>query len=272
LLPDPAEDAVQALFLLVKDERALSENPRYQAWVISWGEETDRNHVVGAEFLQAHNETDLFSLFLEKVREIDPDMIVGFETQKNSLGYLIERYRHLLTLNLCQDLSRIQTPGGKEGFLNEDHEGWEFRHSSGIHITGRVVLNVWRILKSDITLTTYTYENFVYHILHQRVPHYTFEMLTEFYTNPALRQRWRVFAHYLDRARKSIDMLDKLEVVDQASEFARVFGTDFYSVLTRGSQYKVESVMLRVSRAHNFVALSPGPQQVRVLGWVCVCV
>jgi len=45
-------------------------------------------------------------------------------------------------------------------------------------------------------------------------------------------------------------------------EFARVFGVDFYSVLSRGSQYKVESFMFRLAKPESFVLLSPSKQDV----------
>ena len=46
------------------------------------------------------------------------------------------------------------------------------------------------------------------------------------------------------------------------SEFARVFGIDFYSVITRGSQFKVESIMARINKPENFIMVSPRQQQV----------
>lgn len=47
------------------------------------------------------------------------------------------------------------------------------------------------------------------------------------------------------------------------SEFARVFGVDFYSVITRGSQFKVESVMFRIAKPENFLLPSPSREEVR---------
>jgi DNA polymerase zeta len=38
---------------------------------------------------------------------------------------------------------------------------------------------------------------------------------------------------------------------------ARLFGIDFYSILSRGSQYRVEAVMLRVTKRKNFLMISP---------------
>lgn len=46
------------------------------------------------------------------------------------------------------------------------------------------------------------------------------------------------------------------------SEFARVFGVDFYSVLTRGSQFKVESVMFKITKPENFMLPSPSREDV----------
>lgn len=50
--------------------------------------------------------------------------------------------------------------------------------------------------------------------------------------------------------------------INRTSELARVFGIDFFSVLSRGSQYRVESMFLRLAHAQNYVAISPGTKQV----------
>jgi DNA polymerase zeta len=43
---------------------------------------------------------------------------------------------------------------------------------------------------------------------------------------------------------------------------ARVFGIDFFSVLSRGSQYRVESMVMRMTKPQNFVLVSPSKTQV----------
>lgn len=53
--------------------------------------------------------------------------------------------------------------------------------------------------------------------------------------------------------------------VNRTSELARVFGIDFFSVLSRGSQYRVESMLLRLAHTQNYLAISPGNQQVHFL-------
>ena len=67
--------------------------------------------------------------------------------------------------------------------------------------------------------------------------------------------RARVLAYYLQRVRLCLRISDAMEVVPRTSELARVFGLDFMSVLTRGSQYRVESMLCRLARAQ--VPLAP---------------
>lgn len=46
-------------------------------------------------------------------------------------------------------------------------------------------------------------------------------------------------------------------------EFARVFGVDWFSVISRGSQFKVESFMFRIAKPESLVLLSPSRDDVR---------
>ena len=43
---------------------------------------------------------------------------------------------------------------------------------------------------------------------------------------------------------------------------ARTYGIDFFSVISRGSQYRVESMMLRLAHGQNYLAPSPSREQV----------
>ncbi len=44
---------------------------------------------------------------------------------------------------------------------------------------------------------------------------------------------------------------------------ARTYGIDFFSVLTRGSQYRVESLLVRLAHTQNYLMVSPTREQVR---------
>lgn len=53
-----------------------------------------------------------------------------------------------------------------------------------------------------------------------------------------------------------------IEPLNGHSEFARIYGIDFFSVISRGSQFKVESVMFRIAKPESFLLLSPNVNQV----------
>ena len=48
-------------------------------------------------------------------------------------------------------------------------------------IVGRILLDLWKILRSEITLNIYTFENVVYHVLHERIPHYELNLLSKWF-------------------------------------------------------------------------------------------
>lgn len=54
-----------------------------------------------------------------------------------------------------------------------------------------------------------------------------------------------------------------MRLLIRTSEFARVFGVEFFSVISRGSQFKVESFMFRIAKPESYVLLSPSREDVR---------
>ena len=111
----------------------------------------------------------------------------------------------------------------------------------------------------------------------KRFPHYPHCALTDWYDaqSPAVavassrvwrmvlsRTRWRTLSYVLQRATTTIDFLDTLDVVVRTCELARLFGINFFNVLNRGSQFRVESMMLRLAKQQNYLLLSPSRQQV----------
>ena len=56
-------------------------------------------------------------------------------------------------------------------------------------------------------------------------------------------------------------MVEQLDLIGRTGELARAFGIDFFSVLTRGSQYRVESLLVRLAHSQNYLMLSPSREQ-----------
>lgn len=72
-------------------------------------------------------------------------------------------------------------------------------------------------------------------------------------------------SYWIKRVRLNLAMLEQLDLIGRTGELARAFGIDFFSVLTRGSQYRVESLLVRMAHSQNYLMLSPDREQVRSL-------
>ena len=44
---------------------------------------------------------------------------------------------------------------------------------------------------------------------------------------------------------------------------AKVYGIDYESVMTRGSQFRVEAILSKISKSCDYLLLSASPQQVK---------
>lgn len=166
----------------------------------------------------------------------------------HSWGYLRERCRHL-GRNMNKELSRL---------IIENEQSSEYEE---IKIKGRIVLDVWRLLRHELSVQSYTFENMVYLILHQRVPSYSYQTLSFWWDHNTLLYRWLTMDYYLFKVESTINILQQLDIIGRTSELAKLFGIQFYEVLSRGSQFRVESMMLRLAKNKNYVAVSPSIKQ-----------
>jgi len=213
----------------------------------------------------AYSEEELIKKFIKIVQIHDPDIILGFEIQKTSWCYLVKRAIKLGINNICKLLSRLPQ-SNRDSVLriagkSKKSKADELVLPQDLQIGGRVVLNLWRILRSELSLNIYTFENCCYHILHERTPKYSYTLLTSFFQHRTDLLRWKVFLYYSNRTQSNIKMLDKLNLISKTCEFSRVYGIEFYHVLSRGSQYRVESMMIRIAKKLNFIPVSPSQQQ-----------
>lgn len=202
------------------------------------------------------SEKQLLEKFIEIVRVIDPDIFVGYEVQLSSWGYIISRAK-TYGIDMLRELSRI--PSEQPSNRNE-YDEYAQDHESGIFITGRIILNLWRSLRSELKLMSYTYCSIAEHLLHCRFPFYSFEQLTSWFRQD--KSRYRTVEYLHQRSELNLLFIDKLDLIYRTSESARLYGIDFFSVISRGSQYRVEAALLVRAHQSNYVAISPSKRQV----------
>ncbi|PBP17118.1 DNA polymerase zeta catalytic subunit, partial [Diplocarpon rosae] len=267
-VPNPEEDEVQCLFwCLQSDEVDLVSNGSVDgthlgAVVLSEDSIMTQKiaRQVSIDVQEESTELDLMIRMVDIVRNYDPDILTGYEVHGGSWGYLIERARLKYDYNLCDEFSRMKTQS--HGRFGKDRDKWGFNNTSTIRVTGRHMINIWRAMRSELNLLQYTIENVTFHLLHRRIPHFTWADLTRWYTNGKTRDLAKTINHYVTRVQLDLELLEQNELIPRTSEQARLLGVDFFSVISRGSQFKVESLMFRVAKPENFMLVSPSRKQV----------
>jgi len=90
-------------------------------------------------------------------------------------------------------------------------------------------------------------------VLNRRIPYHDDLQLTRWYGCNGGRERWRVLHYRLTQATAGLLILDTLDVCGRAVEAAGLSGVEFSQSFPgiRGSQYKVEGVLLRALQSIN---------------------
>ncbi|KAI9813853.1 MAG: DNA polymerase zeta [Thelocarpon impressellum] len=266
LMPDPEKDDIVCVFWCLQGEDELegagSDGTHVGILALDPDGTLQRKLLRQAEARveTEATELDLINRMIDIVRMYDPDILTGYEVHGGSWGYLIERARRRYGFNLCDEFSRVRAQS--HGRFGKENDRWGFDHTSTIRVTGRHMINVWRAMRGEVNLLQYTAENVAFHLLQRRIPHYHHRDLTRWFTEGKPRELSRVIDYYLCRARLDLEILERNELVARTSEQARLLGVDFFSVMSRGSQFKVESLMFRIAKPESLVLVSPGRQQV----------
>ena len=144
--------------------------------------------------------------------------------------------------------------------LDDDQKQWKFKGSglgtewdervgagaAASSIVGRLVFAGWKIVAEEVKHPNYSYLPAVAAaVLNKRIPHHDDIVLTQWYSSRC--ERWRVVHHRLNQAMATMLLFDALDIVGRAGEAARLSGVEFSQSFPgiRGSQYKVEGVLLR---------------------------
>ena len=268
LVPNPEQDEISCIFWCIRsDEDNLEVNGANEGThvgVIALSGERGLAHKISqysnVEVEEEDLELELINRMVDIVRSYDPDILTGYEVHGGSWGYMIERARCQYDYNLCDEFSRMKSQS--HGRFGKENDRWGFNHTSTIRVTGRHMVNIWRAMRGELNLLQYTMENVVFHLLHRRIPHYPYQDLTKWYLSDKPKDLARVVDYYISRVQLDLEILEQNELVPRTSEQARLLGVDFFSVFSRGSQFKVESLMFRIAKPENFLLPSPSRKQV----------
>lgn len=99
-LPDTDKTELTGVIVIDKDKTVSSQDNRYQTPLLI------RSGITRLEVTYAADEKALFQEITDIIKRYDPDILLGYEVQMHSWGYLLQRAA-ALSVDLCQMISRV---------------------------------------------------------------------------------------------------------------------------------------------------------------------
>jgi DNA polymerase delta subunit 1 len=215
--------------------------------------------IVGHEVKCFEDEKKLLNAWADFVREVDPDLMTGYNIQNFDLGYLLDRAKHI-KCNTFPFLGRIKRSQTRirRAILQSKQMGK--RENKVINIEGRVQFDLLLVLLRDYKLRSYTLNAVSYHFLTEQKEDVHHSIITDL-QNGTDQTRKRLAVYCLKDALLPLKLLEKLMCIINYMEMARVTGVPLSYLLSRGQQIKVVSQLLRKALEQDLVMPALRPQQ-----------
>ncbi|KOC60944.1 DNA polymerase zeta catalytic subunit [Habropoda laboriosa] len=215
-LPDPKQDSIGAIFYAVCNNTPLSskvEQIEHGAIVVnSFMQNSKMKNIYSTSTIcsisYVSSEKDLLNSLAILIRHCDPDILVGWEIEFLSWGYIFHRASHIGLNSFTWQISRISnvTPTFKGQTSDKDN-------FSDTKIPGRIILDVWRIMRHEVALLNYTFENVMYNVMRERISCPIFQVLTEWWNHKNITIQWRIITHYMIRVVGTLRILVHFDII-----------------------------------------------------------
>lgn len=226
-MPDPDQDEMAAVFYALHTSDHTEGGGPFMCdsgMIAVESEQLNARRLRNIKVEFVESELDLLNRLIDIVLELDPDIVSGWEVQAGSWGYLTARGRSY-GLDVGEQISRAPAR-----HMGGGSDRWGMQTTSTFKVTGRHVLNVWRIMRSEHTFSIYTFENVVFQILRRRyvycacsisfvsniggrTPWYSPQTVTNWYNSSVAEHAHRVLRYFAQRTSMVLEILDVAEVV-----------------------------------------------------------
>ncbi|PSN65808.1 catalytic subunit DNA polymeras-like protein delta [Corynespora cassiicola Philippines] len=207
--------------------------------------------IVATQILSFHDEGQMLLKWRDFVEEVDPDIIIGYNTSNFDFPYLLDRAKHLKVTKFPY-LSRVKnlTSKWKEESFSSKQIG--NRDTKSTNTNGRLQLDLLQLVQRDHQLRSYTLNAVCAHFLKEQKEDVHHSMITELFNGDANSRR-RLAVYCLKDAYLPQRLLDKLMCLVNYTELARVTGVPFNFLLARGQQIRFVSQLFRKALEQNLI-------------------
>nr|CAD1836873.1 unnamed protein product [Ananas comosus var. bracteatus] len=207
--------------------------------------------IVGVDVMSFETERDVFLAWRDFIREVDPDIIIGYNICKFDLPYLLER-AEALKIAEFPVLGRIRNSRVRIRDTTFSSRQYGLRESKEVTIEGRVQFDLLQAMQRDYKLSSYSLNSVSAHFLSEQKEDVHHSIISDL-QNGNSETRRRLAVYCLKDAYLPQRLLDKLMFIYNYVEMARVTGVPISFLLSRGQSIKVLSQLLRKAKQKNLV-------------------
>ncbi|KAL8110491.1 DNA polymerase delta catalytic subunit isoform X2 [Apium graveolens] len=207
--------------------------------------------IVGVDVMSFETEKEVLLAWRDLIREVDPDIIIGYNICKFDLPYLIQR-AEALGIAEFPILGRVRNSRVRVKDATFSSRQYGTRESKEVTVEGRVQFDLFQAMQRDYKLSSYSLNSVSAHFLGEQKEDVHHSIISDLQNgNPETRRRLAVYC--LKDAYLPQRLLDKLMYIYNYVEMARVTGVPMSFLLSRGQSIKVLSQLLRKAKQKNLV-------------------
>ncbi|CAN6476022.1 unnamed protein product [Victoria cruziana] len=207
--------------------------------------------IVGVDVMSFDTEREVLLAWRDFVREVDPDIVIGYNICKFDLPYLIER-ADALKIAEFPILGRIRNSRVRMKDTTFSSRQYGTRESKEVAIEGRLQFDLLQAMQRDYKLSSYSLNSVSSHFLSEQKEDVHHSIISDLQNGNAETRR-RLAVYCLKDAYLPQRLLDKLMYIYNYVEMARVTGVPISFLLARGQSIKVLSQLLRKAKQKNLV-------------------
>jgi len=200
--------------------------------------------ITGCEIKSYKTEKEMLCAWADFYREIDPDLISGYNIQNFDFPYLLTRAKTLRIEHKFSFLGRTKlskTTMKEQRFQSKAYGASENKE---IQMEGRVIFDLLPIIRRNHKLASYSLNSVSFHFLKQQKEDVHYSIIKDLQDGDEHTRR-RLAYYCLKDSVLVMRLLDKLMYVVNYVEMARVTGVPIPFLISRGQQIKVQSQLLR---------------------------
>lgn len=207
--------------------------------------------IAGSYVIENKTESELLSKWLDFFQRVDADIITGYNIINFDLPYLLDRAQ-ALRINNFPYLGRLRTSSTKQKNKTFESKAYGKRENKEMNIEGRVQFDLLPVFLREHKLRSYSLNSVSAHFLNMTKEDVHHSIITDL-QNGTSETRHRLAVYCIKDAVLPLRLMEKLILVINYIEMARVTGVPLGFLLTRGQQIKVVSQIHRKARSMNLV-------------------